>query len=235
MIAPTPAEAWAEMRRGNARFAAGALDHPRQGADRRAELGAHQSPRVALFGCSDSRLAAEIIFDKGLGDLFVVRNAGQVISPTVVGSLEYAVAVLEVPLIVVLAHEACGAVAAAVRSELPDAAPLPPHVARLIEPIREAVLRVPAIDGDRDADAVGREHLRGTVGRLLAESELISDAVAAGSLAIVGANYRLVAGTVDADVVLGSIATPDEDPLQGSRPHTADQATPTTDERATTT
>ena len=94
---PTPAKVWDEMLRGNARFVAGEPSHPRQDVERRNELAGGQTPRAALFGCSDSRLAAEIIFDKGLGDLFVVRNAGQVISDSVIGSLEYAVAVLERP------------------------------------------------------------------------------------------------------------------------------------------
>ena len=95
----TPGEVWREMVRGNDRFVAGAPLHPRQDVERRAETATLQTPHAALFGCSDSRLAAEIIFDKGLGDLFVVRNAGQVISDSVIGSLEYAVAVLHVPLI----------------------------------------------------------------------------------------------------------------------------------------
>ena len=112
----TPAKAWAEMARGNERFVSGAPAHPRQDVDRRAELVDEQRPTSALFGCSDSRLAAEIIFDKGLGDLFVVRNAGQIISDSVVGSLEYAVGVLEVPLIVVLGHDNCGAVNGAINT-----------------------------------------------------------------------------------------------------------------------
>src|SRR5690554_4766288 len=97
---PTPAKAWSEMVRGNERFVNGTPYHPRQDVERREELGSDQWPRVALFGCSDSRLAAEIIFDKGLGDLFVVRNAGQVISESAIGSLEYAVGICKVPLIV---------------------------------------------------------------------------------------------------------------------------------------
>ena len=96
MTAPTPLKAWQEMQRGNARFVAGEPRHPRQDVERRAELAMGQRPRAALFGCSDSRLSAEIIFDKGLGDLFVVRNAGQVISDSAIASLEYAVAVLDV-------------------------------------------------------------------------------------------------------------------------------------------
>src|SRR5688500_9364598 len=110
----TPAAVWQEMVRGNDRFVAGAPLHPRQDVERREELAFAQSPSAALFGCSDSRLAAEIIFDKGIGDLFVVRNAGQIISDSVLGSLEYAVSVLKVPLIVVLGHDECGAVLAAI-------------------------------------------------------------------------------------------------------------------------
>ncbi|MET0806331.1 MAG: carbonic anhydrase [Lacisediminihabitans sp.] len=202
----TPASAWREMVRGNARFVAGEPRHPRQDVERRESLGAGQAPHAALFGCSDSRLAAEIIFDKGLGDLFVVRNAGQVISDSVIGSLEYAVAVLQVPLIVVLGHDECGAVRAAIDSQQPDATPLPPHIATLIAPIIPAVTRVSDEHGGHaDAQEVGREHLRDTVAELLESSELISDAVAAGSLAIVGANYRLVEGTAVPDVVLGAV------------------------------
>lgn len=201
----TPAQVWREMSRGNERFMAGEPQHPRQDVERRTELAEFQAPRAALFGCSDSRLAAEIIFDKGLGDLFVVRNAGQVISDSVVGSLEYAVAVLDVPLIVVLGHDECGAVRAAIDAEKPDATPLPPHIARLIAPIRPAVKRVPSDGGDPDILEVGREHLRDTVAELLESSELIGAAIAAGTLAVVGANYRLLEGRVVPDVVLGHI------------------------------
>lgn len=207
---PTPAKVWAEMQRGNARFVAGEPRHPRQDVDRRHVLAAGQRPRAALFGCADSRLAAEIIFDKGLGDLFVVRNAGQVISDSVVGSLEYAVAVLGVPLIVVLGHDECGAVRAAIDSTSPGAAPLPPHIWRLISPIVPAVRRVQraaTVNGSVpdiiDAEEVGREHLRDTVAELLHESELISEAVAEGRLAIVGANYRLAEGAAVPDVLVG--------------------------------
>jgi len=203
----TPAEAWLEMLEGNQRFVDGAPRHPRQDVERRAELRHAQAPHAALFGCSDSRLAAEIIFDLGLGDLFVVRNAGQIISESVIGSLEYAVSVLGVPLIVVLGHDECGAVRAAIDSQGPDAAALPPHIAHLVEAIVPAVHRVAG--GGRvdpvaiDSHAVGREHLRDTIGELLHESELISDAIAAGTLGVVGANYRLLEGRAVPDVMLG--------------------------------
>ena len=210
--AATPADVWTDLQRGNDRFVSGEPRHPRQDVDRRAELAFVQTPDAALFGCSDSRLAAEIIFDKGLGDLFVVRNAGQVISDSVLGSLEYAVAVLRVPLILVLGHDGCGAVRAAIDSQAADAQPLPAHISRIIEKIVPAVRRVAgskdatSIDPELvDALAVGREHLRDTVSELLERSEMISAAVAEGTLAIVGANYRLLEGRAVPDIVVGVV------------------------------
>lgn len=208
----TPAATWRELRRGNERFIAGEPQHPRQDVDHRTALATHQRPLVAIFGCSDSRLSAEIIFDVGLGDAFVVRNAGQVISDSVLGSLEYAVGVLGVPLILVLGHDECGAVAAAIASQAPEAAPLPAHIAKVVDRIVPAVRRVAGGDpsagiqpDDVDAAFVGREHLRDTVAELLESSEMISDAIAAGTLAIVGANYRLVEGRAETDIVVGRI------------------------------
>lgn len=211
---PTPQQAWDDMRRGNARFVAGEPAHPRQDVERRHDLAAGQKPSAALFGCADSRLAAEIIFDKGLGDLFVVRNAGQVISDSVIGSLEYAVAVLDVPLIVVLGHDACGAVQAAIESTRLDAPSLPAHIWRQIAPIVPAVRRViRAEEGSTpdtvDAEHVGREHLRDTVAELLNSSDVISGAVAAKRLAIVGANYRLAEGTAVPDIIVGAATDAD--------------------------
>ena len=207
----TPAVAWTQLRDGNERFVAGNPRH-RQDVDRRAELSDKQMPHAALFGCSDSRLAAEIIFDQGLGDLFVIRNAGQIISDSVLGSLEYAVAVLNVPLIIVLGHDKCGAVQAAIDSQTEDAPALPVHITNIIEKIVPAVRRVSGSSpADRidpatiDAGVVGREHLRDTVTELLERSEVISDAIAAGTLAIVGANYRLLVGSADPHIIVGVI------------------------------
>ena len=160
------------MLRGNARFVAGDPQHPRQDVERREALLERQAPHAALFGCSDSRLAAEIIFDKGLGDLFVVRNAGQVISDSVLGSLEYAVAVLNVPLIVVLGHDECGAVLprSTRRPTDPPAAAAAHREARSTRscpPFTGSPARAPIDPADVDADAVGREHLRDTIAELL--------------------------------------------------------------------
>lgn len=98
---------------GNKRFVSGVPGHPNQDAGRRAELAPGQDPFAVVLGCSDSRLAAEIIFDQGLGDLFVVRTAGHVLGAEVLGSVEYATSVLGARLVVVLGHDSCGAVAAA--------------------------------------------------------------------------------------------------------------------------
>jgi carbonic anhydrase len=193
---------------GNRRFVAGTPAHPHQDVQKRHDLAHGQAPIATLFGCSDSRLAAEIIFDLGLGDLFVVRNAGQVLGESIVGSLEYAVEVLRVPLIIVLAHDSCGAVKAAIDGTAIDAAPLPPHIWKLISPIVPAARKVLAEHGgtvpaDIDAELVGREHLRNTVANLLQSSELISDAVAEGRLGIVGANYRLAEGAAVPVITVG--------------------------------
>lgn len=206
----SPERAWETLQQGNQRFVAGTPNHPRQDVERRHELTGTQHPVACIFGCSDSRLAAEIIFDLGLGDAFVIRNAGQVISDSVLGSLEYAVGVLSVPVILVLGHDSCGGVRAAIDSQAADADPLPPHIAHLIAPIVPSVHRVAGtargtavVPSSIDAHEVGREHLRTTVADMLEESEIISQAVAEGSLAIVSANYELHEGRVVPDLMVG--------------------------------
>lgn len=223
----TPTETWLELRRGNNRFVAGTPEHPRQDVDSRQSSARGQRPLVAIFGCADSRLAAEIIFDIGLGDAFVVRNAGQVIGDTVLGSLEYAVMVLQVPLILVLGHDECGAVRAAIDSLAPTADTLPTHIGTLVAGILPAVRRVTgSLPGDAvdpahvDAAYVGREHLRDTVAELVEQSSVVQAAIAAGTLAVVGANYRLVEGRVETDVIVGRIAahSPTAEPTERTAP-----------------
>lgn len=192
-------EAWQRLADGNARFVADEPDHPRQDADRRAEISATQTPSAAVLGCSDSRVAAEVLFDQGLGDLFVIRNAGQVASASAVASIEYGVAVLGVPLVVVLAHDRCGAVQAAIDVGRPGSAPLPPLIAAHIAGISPAV----QVAGSTDAAAVGEAHLESTVAALLTTSELLAAAVADGSVSIVGAQYRLSEGRVERRFAVG--------------------------------
>lgn len=206
----TPRDAWKLMRDGNERFVSGTPAHPNQDMDHRDSVADGQTPYAALFGCSDSRLGAEIIFDVGLGDLFVVRNAGQTISQSVVGSLEYAVATLKVHLILVLAHDGCGAVKIAVDSRRDDAAMLPVNIKALTDTIQPAIDRVLLNHATSDVDdinidEVGEEHLRDTIAELLGTSELIAEAVAVGDVAIVGATYNLREGHVIPSVVIGDI------------------------------
>ncbi len=205
-----PREAWDDLKAGNARFISGAPAHPRQDVEHRADLAGGQTPHAALFGCSDSRLSAEIIFDCGLGDLVVVRNAGQTISQSVIGSLEYAVSALGVHLILVLAHDSCGAVQAAVDSRLEETPDVPVNVRGIIDTIQPAIERVLLANGTNDVrqinlDHVGEEHLRDTIAELLATSELITEGIASGTLAVVGATYNLRDGRVSASVVIGDI------------------------------
>lgn len=206
----TPREAWTQLVAGNERFITGDTAHPRQDVDRRDSLVGGQHPFAALFGCADSRVAAELIFDVGLGDLFVVRNAGQTISQSVVGSLEYAVHSLGVHLIVVLAHDDCGAVREAIDTRRPNASLLPMNIRSITDTIQPAIDRVmqsvatTRID-DIDSDAVGEEHLRDTISELLIQSELVGEAVALGSVGIVGATYRLREGRVTPSIVFGAI------------------------------
>jgi len=195
-------EAWNRLAEGNRRFVADQPSHPRQDAHRRAELADGQRPVATVLGCSDSRVAAEVLFDQGLGDLFVIRNAGQIASVSAIASIEYAVAVLGVPLVVVLAHDRCGAVQAAIDAAAPDAVPLPPLIAAHIQSIRPAVHA--AADGG--APAVGEAHLESTVASLLAASDLLSAAVADGSVDVIGAQYRLAEGRVERRFAVGATA-----------------------------
>lgn len=199
----TPQAAWEALDAGNRRFITGAPSHPRQDVERRAELAGTQAPDAALFGCADSRLAAEIIFDTGLGDLFVARNMGHIVAESVVASLEYAVAELGVAIIVVLAHDSCGAVRAAVDLSTRNPEPVPQAVENVLEPIIPAVQQLwlrdhhdtPYVDpAGLDHDEVGRLHLSLTVNALLRASRLLSEAVAQGKLGIVGCQYSLAEG-----------------------------------------
>lgn len=210
----TPQEAWNQLAAGNQRFVMGGQEHPNQDVDHRAELGGGQAPNAALFGCSDSRLAAEIIFDSGLGDLFVARNMGHVVAESIIASMEYAVTELGVAIIVVLAHDSCGAVAAAADQMTQTPAPVSDAIQNTLKPILPAVQHLwmtqhrdtPYVDlSDLDLDGVGRVHLGVTVNNLLRSSRIISDAVAAGTLGIVGCQYRLAEGRVEPVSAVGPL------------------------------
>ncbi len=190
----TPAEALAELLAGNERFVAGASLHPNQDADHRAGLASAQTPFAVIFGCSDSRLAAEIIFDRGLGDVFVVRTAGYTLGAPVLGSIEYAVTVLRTPLVVVLGHNSCGAVQAALDAEASGIAPSG-NIRSIVEAIVPSV-RLAAIREHTEVDEIVDFHIQRTVDLLQFESEPLGDAVGTGTCAVVGLSYRLDDGRV---------------------------------------
>jgi carbonic anhydrase len=200
----SPREAWAALTSGNARFTGGSPAHPRQDVDHVTALANGQKPFAALFGCADSRLSAEIIFDVGLGDLFVVRNAGQVIAETILGSLEYAVEVLGVPLILVLGHDECGAIRATIDVTEGNVNTTGKFIANLVERIQPTVLEANR-QGMFDIDKVTELHIQDTINDLLTRSQLIADSVKAGKVAVVGANYQLAAGAVHTIVSVGDI------------------------------
>ena len=206
----SPAQAFELLLAGNQRFVAGKPQHPNQDAARRAETAPVQHPFAVLFGCSDSRLAAEIIFDQGLGDLFVVRTAGHVAGPEVVGSIEYGVSVLTCPLVVVLGHDSCGAVAAT-RAALADGVSSAGYVRDVIERVTPSVLAARAAGLTEDDDIIA-EHIRHTVDLLLDRSRVLADRVAAGQTAVIGLSYRLADGSarlVTARGLPASAATPE--------------------------
>ena len=164
---------WSRMLQGNRRFAEGKPDHPWQDQETRQTLLDGQNPDAAVLSCSDSRVPPEIIFDQGLGDLFTVRTAGQLIDSAVIASLEYAVKKLHVSLICVLGHEHCGAIEAGMS----------------VWQAREAEL-----DAHEDIERV---HVAHTIETLVEQSPIIQQALAADQLMIVGARYQLSTGKVE--------------------------------------
>ncbi|MYS85328.1 carbonic anhydrase [Embleya scabrispora] len=202
----TPSEAVGLLLAGNRRFVTGTPKHPNQDAARRAETAPGQRPFAVLFGCSDSRLAAEIIFDRGLGDLFVVRTAGHVAGPEVLGSIEYGVSVLDCPLVVVLGHDSCGAVAAT-RAAVADGVAATGYVRDVIERVTPSVLAARAAGLTRDEDIIA-EHIRHSVDLLMDRSRVLADQVAAGRTAVVGMSYRLADGSARLVTSRGPAAEP---------------------------
>jgi carbonic anhydrase len=191
----TPQQAWERLLEGNERFVANTSSHPRQDAARRAELVSGQHPFAAILGCGDSRLAAEIIFDLGLGDAFVVRTAGQVLDDAVLGSLEYSAAELEIPLIMVLGHDSCGAVTATRNSLISGTMP-PGFIRNLVEGILPSVIS-PDLPDDATINEMVIEHTRQTAARIAEQSAIIREAVEGGTVAVIGVFYHLADGKAE--------------------------------------
>lgn len=188
----TPNEAWARLRDGNLRFVNEETEHPNQDSARRRSLVDSQEPFAVIFGCSDSRLAAEIIFDVGLGDMFVVRTAGHVIDLASLGSLEFAVDLLKVPLIVILGHNSCGAVTGAIDAKNDGEMPKG-FVRDLIEHIAPSV-QAAERQGVTDVNGTVIEHVKQTTERLVELSTVIATAIDEGRTAVAGVAYVLEDG-----------------------------------------
>jgi len=203
MANTSPAAAWTALKEGNERFVAGRPEHPSQSIEHRASLAVAQRPTAVVFGCADSRVAAEIIFDQGLGDMFVVRTAGHVVDSAVLGSIEYAVAVLNVPLIAVLGHDSCGAVQATL--DALDEGRVPGGFVRdIVERVTPSIM-LGRREGLTRVDEFETRHVIETGTQLLARSTEIAKRVERGELAIVGLTYRLADGRVTLREHLGEI------------------------------
>lgn len=192
--ASAPATAHQAQRRleaGNGRFVSGRTAGPRRSSFRRRAVALGQRPVAVIVGCADSRVPPEILFDEGLGDLFVVRTAGHVLDDAAIGSVEYAVEHLGVPLIVVLGHEKCGAVAATL-----EGGEVHGHLGTIVGAIRPAVEETAGGSGDR-LDASVRAHVRRTVRRLEEAAPILARRNAEGNVRILGARYDLDDGRVE--------------------------------------
>lgn len=193
----TPAQALERLMQGNARFVAGDFELANVSVARRAETAKGQKPFAAVFACADSRETPELIFDRGIGDLFVVRTAGHVLDQAAQGSLEYGIAELNIPLVVVMGHEKCGAVKATIET-LESGGKAPSAIQSLVNMIRPAVQYLPESHGEGHdhLDEAVRSNTALTVRRLL-RSPIVAEAVAAGKLRVVGARYDLDTGAVE--------------------------------------
>jgi carbonic anhydrase len=190
----TPDGALALMKEGNDRFVTEAPYRNAQGRERRVELARGQAPFCVLVGCSDSRVPPELLFGRGLGELFIVRNAGNTVDTAALGSIEYGVGVLGCPLVVVLGHEACGAVAAAVEVVNRNAT-FPGVIGEMIQPIIPAALAARAEAGDQVDNAVVA-NARRVAARLRTQSPVLGEALRGGRLKVVAARYDLDGGDV---------------------------------------
>lgn len=181
----TPEAALAALRDGNRRFVAGRSTGPHRDLARLKEVAARQTPFAAVLTCADSRLPVEILFDQGFGDVFVCRNAGNVVTSEEIASLEFGTLVLGAKVLLVLGHSACGAVKASLAGE-----PVPGQISALYQHIRPAIA-----DGGTDVEQAVAANVRYQT-RLLQSSPVLTQLVREKKLLIAGAVYDLASGTV---------------------------------------
>lgn len=180
----------ARLLAGNRRFVAGAAEHPHQSPALRGALANGQQPFAIILTCADSRVSPELFFDQGLGDLFVLRNAGNVVDDHVLGSIEYAVEHLHTGLVVVVGHSKCGAVGATV-----GGGEAPGHIHSIVESIAPALESVANQPGDK-VDNTVRANAQRVAGLIAQAKPILASAVAAGHLKVVAARYDLASGEV---------------------------------------
>ncbi len=192
-----PDEALQALMEGNKRFVNSLKKGPGRSAERRREVAAGQNPFVAILACADSRVAPELIFDQGIGDLFVVRVAGNIVNPTnygIQGSLEFGVLALGAPLIMVLGHSGCGAVAGAIDA-LQKGTQFPGSINNIVQTIEPAVVKAKGEKGDLLHNSI-ISNVQIGVNKLNNSDPVISDLVKKGKVRVVGANYDLKTGEV---------------------------------------
>lgn len=187
--------AFTRLKEGNERFAAGKTRHAHEGADWRKHLLSDQKPFATILGCSDSRVPVELVFDQGFGDLFVVRVAGNVIAPDVIGSLAYAIAHLATPLVVVMGHHGCGAVTAAVQA-LKEPTEEPPGIKALLELIEPGLPKtLPGNTAEQRINAAVEANVRWSI-KQLAQRPEAKKTLAEKRVSLLGAVYELATGNV---------------------------------------
>ncbi len=191
-------EALDRLREGNRRFVEGKTS---QGAASPAELAKKQSPFAIVLGCSDSRVPAEIVFDQGLGDLFVIRVAGNIVAPSQVGSVEFAAAKFGTRLVVVIGHSECGAILATLEELQQPADDQSPNLRSIVDRVRPSVEGLLKTDLRNDRDALVREAVRANVGvsvdHLRHGSRILEKLIQSDGLLVVGAEYSLETGVVE--------------------------------------
>ena len=188
-------QALAALQKGNEDFVNDRPIPQENGRSRRMALTAGQGPFAVLVGCSDSRVPPELVFGQGLGHLFIVRVAGNSVDRTVLGTIEYGVAELGCPLVVVLGHEGCGAIQAALKVVSDDLV-LPGAIGEMVGPIIPAVLSAQRMQGDLLANAV-KENARRVARRLRESDQILSEPVRQGRVKVIAAYYNLADGSVD--------------------------------------
>src|SRR5438270_4124603 len=186
-----PAEAISKLKEGNGRYTSGNLQHPGQTAERRTELANTQHPFAGIVSCSDSRVPPEIVFDQGLGDLFIVRVAGNVINDEGLGSIEYTVDHLGTRLILVLGHQRCGAVDAA-RETIAAKGKAPGHIESLVQAIKPAVEST----AEDDLETTVKANVKNVVQALRSSTPILKAKVDSGEIQVIGGYYSLDTGAV---------------------------------------